>query len=194
LFSPTTWMVDLKKLLAKCHNHTKPRKSMINTIYDFKINSLQGKEINFTDFKDKVILVVNTASKCGFTPQYAGLENLHEKYGPKGLAIIGFPCNQFGGQEPGEAKEIEQDCLVNYGVKFLIAEKIEVNGENQHPIYHYLKHALPGILALEEIKWNFTKFLIDRAGKPVQRFAPSFEPEDMEEEIEKLLTENPSNN
>lgn len=134
------------------------------SIYAYTINSLQGKEINFADFKDKVMLVVNTASKCGFTPQYEGLQKLHETYKDQGLEIIGFPCNQFGNQEPGDATEISENCLVNYGVSFLITEKIEVNGPNTHPIFKYLKESLPGILGTEDIKWNFTKFLIDKMG------------------------------
>lgn len=156
-------------------------------IYAYTINSLQGKEINFADFKDKVMLVVNTASKCGLTPQYEGLQKLHETYKDQGLEIIGFPCNQFGGQEPGDATEISENCLVNYGVSFLITEKIEVNGPNTHTIFKYLKESLPGILGTEDIKWNFTKFLIDKTGTPVKRFAPTVEPKDMEGEIKELL-------
>jgi glutathione peroxidase len=160
---------------------------MLDSIYDFKINSLQSKEINFADFKDKVVLIVNTASKCGFTPQYAGLQKLHDTYKDQGLIIVGFPCNQFGGQEPGDNKEISENCLVNYGVSFSISEKIDVNGENQSELFNYLKKALPGILGSKEIKWNFTKFLIDRSGKPVKRFSPTTEPEDIESDIKKLL-------
>ena len=155
--------------------------------YDFKINSLLGKEIDFADFKDKVVLVVNTASKCGFTSQYTGLQELHEKYKDSGLVLIGFPCNQFGGQEPGDAKEIESDCLVNYGVTFLITQKVDVNGENESEIFKYLKSALPGILGSEDVKWNFTKFLIDKEGNPVKRYAPTTEPKDLECDIEELL-------
>ena len=159
---------------------------MPNTIYDFKINSLQGQEIDFNQFKDKVILLVNTASKCGFTPQYAGLQKLHETYASQGLVIVGFPCNQFGGQEPGDAKEIEENCLINYGVTFLITQKVEVNGSNTHPIWQFLKTSAPGILGTEDIKWNFTKFLVNKSGNLVQRFAPTVEPSDMEMEIIKL--------
>jgi len=160
---------------------------MDQNIYNFKVNTLQGKEIKFEDFKNKVILIVNTASKCGLTPQYQGLEELHEKYSNDGLIIIGFPCNQFGGQEPGDAQEIQSNCLVNYGVKFLITEKIEVNGENTHPIFIYLKEALPGLLGSKEIKWNFSKFLIDKKGNPYKRYAPTTEPKDLISDIEKLL-------
>ena len=156
-------------------------------IYNHKINSLQGKEINFSDFKNKVILIVNTASKCGLTPQYEGLQKLHQAYKDKGLIIIGFPCNQFGNQEPGGPKEISENCLLNYGVSFLITEKIEVNGTKTHPIYKYLKKSLPGLLGTEEIKWNFTKFLINKQGNPSKRFAPQTEPSDIEIDIQKLL-------
>jgi glutathione peroxidase len=157
------------------------------SIYDYKINSLQGKEINFADFKDKVILIVNTASKCGFTPQYTGLQELHDKYSEKGLVIVGFPCNQFGGQEPGTAETIESECLINYGVKFLITEKVDVNGPNTTPVFAHLKESLPGILGLKDIKWNFTKFLIAKDGTPAKRFAPADEPSSMAKDIEELL-------
>ena len=160
----------------------------MTNIYDFKINSLSGAEINFQEFQGKAILIVNTASKCGFTPQYTGLQKLHEIYKDQGLVIIGFPCNQFGGQEPGDAKEIQETCLVNYGVDFLITEKIEVNGDNTHPIFEYLKKALPGLLGTKDIKWNFTKFIIDKDGKPFKRYAPNVEPLDMENDIKKLLS------
>ncbi len=161
---------------------------MPKSIYDFTISSLQNKPITFADFKDKIILIVNTASKCGFTPQYAGLQKLHETYRDQGLVIIGFPCNQFGGQEPGDASEISENCLINYGVSFLITEKVEVNGPNTHPIFAYLKDALPGILGMNDIKWNFTKFIIDRNGKPFKRYASATEPADMEKDIVELLS------
>lgn len=160
---------------------------MLNSIYDFKINSLQNKSINFKDFEGKVILIVNTASKCGFTPQYTGLQELHEKYGQQGLVIIGFPCNQFGGQEPGGAEEIQENCLVNYGVTFLITEKVDVNGSNATPIFEYLKESLPGMFGTEDVKWNFTKFLIGRNGKPFKRYAPATEPLDIIKDIEELI-------
>jgi glutathione peroxidase len=160
---------------------------MDTIFYEFKINSLQGKEIDFANFKDKVVLIVNTASKCGFTPQYTGLQELHEQYKDKGLVVIGFPCNQFGGQEPGDAKEIEGECLVNYGVNFKITEKVDVNGENEHPIFHFLKHFLPGILGSEDVKWNFTKFLVGKNGIPAKRFAPTVEPKDLEGDMAELL-------
>lgn len=162
---------------------------MENNFYQFKAKSLQGKEIDMASLKGKTVLVVNTASKCGFTPQYAGLEELHEKYKDKGLAILGFPCNQFGNQEPGDEKSIEEGCLVNYGVTFQMFSKVDVNGNNAHPLFKYLKNELGGTLG-KKIKWNFTKFLIDQNGKPVKRFAPITTPEKLEPEIIKLLEEN----
>jgi glutathione peroxidase len=160
---------------------------MPNSIYDFTTTSLQNKPINFADFKDKVILIVNTASKCGFTPQYGGLQKLHETYKDQGLVIIGFPCNQFGSQEPGDAVEISENCLVNYGVSFLITHKVDVNGKDADPIFVYLKEALPGLLGMNDIKWNFSKFLIGRDGVPFKRYASATEPKDMEKDIAELL-------
>ena len=160
---------------------------MLNSIYNFTIQSLQNTEIKFEDFKDKVILIVNTASKCGFTPQYEGLQKLHQKYGDQGLVIVGFPCNQFGNQEPGDAVDISENCLVNYGVSFVVTQKVDVNGDNSSPIFSYLKESLPGMFGSEDIKWNFTKFLIDKTGKPFRRYAPATEPENMTDDIEKLL-------
>jgi glutathione peroxidase len=160
---------------------------MSKTIYDFTATSLQNKPINFADFKGKVILIVNTASKCGFTPQYAGLQKLHETYKDQGLVIVGLPCNQFGGQEPGDAKEISENCLINYGVSFVITQKVDVNGENADSIFVYLKDAMPGLLGMNDIKWNFTKFLIGRDGAPSKRYASATEPKDMEQDIVDLL-------
>jgi glutathione peroxidase len=155
-------------------------------IYNFKVNTLKGKEISLNDFKGKVILIVNTASKCGLTGQYEGLEKLYQKYKSKDFVIIGFPCNQFGNQEPGNSKDIEGGCIINYGVTFPMMEKIEVNGNNENPLYTYLKQQLPGVLT-NSIKWNFTKFIIDKDGKPVKRFKPTTVPERLETYIEKLL-------
>lgn len=154
--------------------------------YKFEADSLQGKPVSMEAFKGKTVLVVNTASKCGLTPQYEGLEALYQEYRDKGLVILGFPCNQFGAQEPGESSDIESFCSVNYGVSFPMFAKIEVNGKNAHPLYQYLKKALPGTLT-NAIKWNFTKFLIDAEGKPVKRFAPTTEPISLKSDIEKLL-------
>lgn len=159
---------------------------MEDNFYQFNARSLQGKEISMASYNGKVILVVNTASKCGLTPQYEGLENLYEKYKDKGLVILGFPCNQFGNQEPGTEKEISEGCLINYGVTFPMFSKIDVNGDNAHPIYKYLKNKLPGILG-KRIKWNFAKFLIDGTGIPVKRFLPTTVPEKLIKDIEKLL-------
>lgn len=154
--------------------------------YDFEARTLQGREMKMADTRGKVVLVVNTASKCGFTPQYAGLEKLYEKYKDKGLVIIGFPCNQFGQQEPGGSGEIQEFCQVNYGVTFPIMAKVDVNGDNADPIFKYLKSRLGGLLG-SRIKWNFTKFLIDRNGKPVERFSPLTTPDKIEPAIQKLL-------
>ena len=159
----------------------------MSTIYEFKAKSLTGDEISFADYKGDVLLIVNTASECGFTPQYGGLEELHEKYKDKGLRILGFPCNQFGGQEPGDDQEIAQFCQKNYGVDFQMFEKVDVNGESAHPIYKYLSKEAAGALGTELIKWNFTKFLVDRNGKVVKRFAPNVKPEDLAPDIEKQL-------
>jgi glutathione peroxidase len=159
---------------------------MEDNFYRFTARSLQGKDISMDTYKGKVVLVVNTASKCGLTPQYEGLENLYKKYKEHGLVILGFPCNQFGNQEPGTEKEISEGCLINYGVSFPMFSKIEVNGENTHPIYKYLKNRLPGVLG-KNIKWNFAKFLIDRNGKPIKRFSPTTIPEKLVKDIEKYL-------
>ena len=159
---------------------------MEDNFYQFTATSLQGKEIKMDQYKGSVILVVNTASKCGLTPQYEGLENLYQKYIDKGLVILGFPCNQFGNQEPGTEKEIEESCLINYGVSFPMFSKIDVNGDNTHPIYVYLKDKLPGFIG-KKIRWNFAKFLIGRDGIPVKRFSPQTVPVKLEKDIEMLL-------
>lgn len=144
--------------------------------------SLTGQQIILSDYAGKLVLVVNTASQCGFTPQYAGLEALYKKYAAQGLVVLGFPCNQFGKQEPGDADEISQTCHINYGVSFPMFAKVEVNGTAAHPVFRYLKKELPGVLG-GRIKWNFTKFLIGRDGKPLKRFAPFTTPEKMEAAI-----------
>jgi glutathione peroxidase len=143
--------------------------------------------VSLADKAGKVLLVVNTASKCGFTPQYAGLEELWRKYEARGFEVVAFPCNQFGGQEPGSAEEIESFCSVNYGVSFPVMAKIDVNGEEATPLYRWLKSEAPGVLGTQRIKWNFTKFLIGREGKVVRRFAPTDKPESLEGAIEALL-------
>jgi glutathione peroxidase len=159
---------------------------MKNRFYDFAAKNLQGKEVSMSEFKGKTVLVVNTASQCGLTPQYEGLEKLNQKYKDKGLVILGFPCNQFGNQEPGDSKSIEEGCLLNYGVSFSMFSKIEVNGKNAHPIFKYLKHELGGIFG-SSIKWNFTKFLLDANGKPVKRFSPITKPEEIDKYLRKIL-------
>lgn len=156
------------------------------TIYDFKALDNKGKELDFAQFEGKVLMIVNTASKCGFTPQYDGLEALNKKYKDQGLVIIGFPCDQFAHQEPGTDEEIAEFCRLNHGVTFKLMSKIEVNGKNAHPIYEYLKGAAKGTLG-NAIKWNFTKFLISRDGQTVKRYAPTVKPEDMEKDIVELL-------
>ena len=156
------------------------------SFYSFNATTLQGNEISMDTFTGKTILVVDAGSKCGLTPQYDGLEKLYQTYKEKGLVILGFPCNQFGNQEPGDEKSISEGCLINYGVSFPMFSKIEVNGDNAHPIYKYLKKQLPGILG-SRIKWNFTKFLIDKNGKPVKRFAPTTKPEKIEGYIKKYI-------
>ena len=158
----------------------------MESIYDFTAVASNGQEINFKDFEGKVLLIVNTASKCGFTPQFDGLEKLNEKYRDRGLVIIGFPCNQFAQQDPGTDSEIEDFCRLNYGVTFQIMKKIDVNGKDAHPIFKYLRHQTRGLFG-DKVKWNFTKFLISRDGKTVKRFAPMVTPEKMEGSIEKML-------
>ncbi|WP_371975070.1 glutathione peroxidase [Lelliottia nimipressuralis] len=154
----------------------------MTTFHQLNATSLQGQLISMTDYAGKLVLVVNTASHCGFTPQYAGLEMLYKKYADQGLVVLGFPCNQFGKQEPGGTEEITQTCRINYGVSFPMFEKVEVNGDAAHPVFRFLKEALPGVLG-GRIKWNFTKFLIGRDGKPLKRFAPISTPEKMEAAI-----------
>ena len=177
-------------------------------IFDFKAITSKGKELDFAQFQGKVLLIVNTASKCGFTPQFAGLEELNQKYKDKGLVIIGFPCNQFAAQDPGSDSEIEGFCQLNYGVTFQIMQKVDVNGAAAHPIFNYLKEMAPteeyhglkgkGAAVLfktisksvdkpSDIKWNFTKFLISKDGDTIQRFAPTTEPKDFEKDIEAFL-------
>jgi glutathione peroxidase len=159
---------------------------MNQSFYDFKAVSLQGREVGIDLYRGKVALVVNTASKCGLTPQYEGLEKLYREYKDKGFVVLGFPCNQFAGQEPGDAKQIAEGCLLNYGVSFPMFSKINVNGKNAHPLYKYLKTNLKGFFG-NAIKWNFSKFLIDRNGNPVKRFSPITTPEKLRKHIEKLL-------
>jgi|UniRef100_C5DAQ3 glutathione peroxidase len=157
------------------------------SIYDFRVKTIRGEEQSLADYKGKVLLIVNTASKCGFTPQYKELQELYEQYRDRGFVVLGFPCNQFGNQEPGTEEEIEQFCQVNYGVTFPMFAKVDVNGENAHPLFQYLKEKAPGVLGTKAIKWNFTKFLVDRNGNVVARFAPQTRPSELISEMEKLL-------
>ena len=157
------------------------------SIYDFSVDDIKGKPVKLDKYRDKVMLIVNTASKCGFTPQYKGLEALYEKYHGKGLEILGFPCNQFGAQEPGTEKEIAAFCELNYGVTFPMFAKVDVNGKSAAPVFNYLKAEKPGLLGSEAIKWNLTKFLVDRKGTVLARYAPNDTPESIAGDIEKAL-------
>jgi glutathione peroxidase len=157
------------------------------SVYDFSVKDIHGKEQKLDRYKDKVMLIVNVASNCGYTPQYKGLEQLYEKLHSRGLEVLGFPCNQFGAQEPGTEKEIESFCELNYGVTFPLFAKIDVNGDGAAPLYKYLKKAKPGLLGTEAIKWNFTKFLVDRKGNVVERYGSNVEPQAMADDIQKLL-------
>ena len=159
----------------------------MTTVYDFSATTLDGRDISLSEYRGRVLLIVNTASKCGFTPQYEGLEALHRKLESDGLSVLGFPCNQFGKQEPGSAAEIGAFCSKNYGVSFDMFEKIDVNGANAHPLYRFLTRAKRGLFGTPRIKWNFTKFLIGRDGVPVKRLAPAKKPEAMEGPIQAIL-------
>jgi len=161
----------------------------MTSVFDFSATTIDGKTRKLADYKGKVLLIVNTASKCGFTPQYKGLEALYKQYGKRGLVVLGFPSNQFGEQEPGPESEIAEFCEMNFGVTFPLFAKVDVNGESAHPLYRYLTKAKPGLLGSEGIKWNFTKFLVDREGRVAKRFAPTAEPKELaaDIDIEKLL-------
>ena len=159
----------------------------MTAITGFHVRAADGSEADLSVYAGKVLLIVNTASKCGFTPQYEGLEALHRRYATRGFEVLGFPCNQFGGQEPGDAAEIAQFCSLTYDVTFPVFAKIEVNGDGADPLYDELKRQAPGLLGSKAIKWNFTKFLVDRSGKVVQRYAPTTKPEDIATAIEDLL-------
>jgi len=158
----------------------------MTSIYDFSAKTLAGHDVSMKQFEGEVLLIVNTASACGFTPQYRGLQQIHETYAPRGFAVLGFPCNQFGGQEPGNAEEIGAFCETQYQVSFLMFDKVDVNGTHAHPLYNFLKSEKSGLLG-SAIKWNFTKFLVDRTGQVVGRFAPTTTPDSLKEKIEALL-------
>ena len=159
----------------------------MSDFYQLQATSLQGKAIEMSDYQGKVVLVVNTASKCGFTYQYEGLQALHEKFKDKGLVILGFPCNQFGEQEKGSSSEIQEFCQINYGVDFQMFEKVEVNGPNTHPVFDFLKKNKKGFLGSEKIKWNFTKFLLNKDGKVIKRYGSIVKPEKLEQDIQALF-------
>lgn len=161
-------------------------------VYEFSARTIQGEEQSLSRYRGQALLIVNVASQCGFTPQYAGLEKLHQKFHARGFSVLGFPCDQFGHQEPGDETQILQFCRLNYGVSFPLFAKIEVNGGGAHPLYRFLKHERPGLLGLEPIKWNFTKFLVDAQGVPVKRYAPADKPERLEPAIEQLLSAPPA--
>jgi len=157
------------------------------SVHDFSARAIDGVDRSLAEYKGKVLLVVNVASKCGFTPQYSGLEALQRQYADRGFAVLGFPCDQFGHQEPGNEEEIRKFCSLNYDVTFPMFAKIEVNGAGSHPLYEHLKSSAPGVLGTEGIKWNFTKFLVDREGRVVRRYAPTDKPESLAADIERLL-------
>ncbi len=171
---------------AKTAKNAKGKK-MSDSVYEFSARALDGKNIDLSAYKGDVVLIVNTASQCGYTPQYKGLEELHTKYKDRGLKVLGFPCNQFGNQEPGDSAQIATFCKKNYGVDFQMFEKIDVNGNAAHPLYKYLTASAPGLLGTEAIKWNFTKFLIDRQGRVIKRYAPDVEPTKIAGDIAKVL-------
>jgi glutathione peroxidase len=161
--------------------------ALSSSIYEFSTTSLEGDALALSSFKDKVMLIVNTASQCGFTSQYSGLQKLYDDYSAQGLVVLGFPCNQFGAQEPGNDQEIQSFCQTRYGVTFPLSQKIDVNGGNAHPLYQFLKDAKPGLMGLKDIKWNFTKFLVDGQGNVVKRYAPTDTPEAIAKDIAALL-------
>lgn len=159
----------------------------MSTVYDFEAQQIDGRTVSLSNFRDKVLLIVNTASACGFTPQFAGLEELHKQYDGKGLVVLGFPCNQFGSQDPGSNEEIGAFCQKNYGVSFPMMSKIDVNGAEAHPLYKWLTAEKPGLLGSKAIKWNFTKFLVGKDGKVLKRYAPTDKPESLAKDIESAL-------
>jgi glutathione peroxidase len=166
-----------------------PEELTMSTVYDFEALQINGKSVALNQFKGKVMLIVNTASACGFTPQFAGLEALHESYGKKGLVVLGFPCNQFGAQDAGDNAEIAEFCQLNYGVSFPMMAKIDVNGQAAHPLYQWLSAEAPGLLGSKSIKWNFTKFLVTKDGTVLKRYAPTDTPESMSDDIEAALAD-----
>ena len=160
---------------------------MSQTLYDFSVNDNANNSVYLSDFKGKVLLIVNTASKCGFTPQYEGLEDLQKNYGSQNFSVLAFPCNQFGGQEPGSNEDIQEFCSINFQTSFPVMSKLEVNGNNAHPLYDFLKSEKKGLLGSKAIKWNFTKFLVDKNGEVIKRYSPNTEPKEIAQDIENLL-------
>ncbi len=160
---------------------------MAEDIYDFEVRTIEGEATTLAEHRGEVMLIVNTASNCGFTPQYEGLERLHETFHDRGLTVLGFPCNQFGGQEPGTSDEIQEFCKVRFGVTFPLFQRIDVNGSGTHPLYEHLKNEAPGLLGSRNVKWNFTKFLVGRDGEVIERFSPTTKPEAIEDKIEEAL-------
>jgi len=157
------------------------------TIYDFSVKTIDGRDVGLSEFAGRALLIVNTASQCGFTPQYRGLQDLHSAFGPRGFSVLGFPCNQFGGQEPGNEQEIAAFCDSTYGVTFPLFAKVDVNGPKAHPLFRFLKTKRRGLLGSSRIKWNFTKFLVDRSGRVTARYAPTRKPEKLKHDIAALL-------
>jgi glutathione peroxidase len=157
------------------------------TVYDFNARAIDGRDVSLSDYNGKVLLIVNVASRCGFTPQYRGLEDLYERFQKNGFEVLGFPCNQFGSQEPGSESDIRSFCDLQYGVRFPLFSKIDVNGTGTHPLYEFLKKTRPGFLGTKRIKWNFTKFLVDRQGRPIKRYSPQTAPAAIEKDIQQAL-------
>ncbi|MEE6132775.1 glutathione peroxidase [Priestia flexa] len=157
------------------------------SVYEYSAKTIKGEEVSLSQYEDKVLVIVNTASKCGFTPQYKELQALYEEMKDQGVEVLGFPCNQFGGQEPGSAGDIEQFCELNYGVSFPMFDKVDVKGEHAHPLFTYLAEEAPGVFGSKTIKWNFTKFLVNRQGEVIKRYAPQTAPKDIKKDIEELI-------
>jgi glutathione peroxidase len=161
---------------------------MSQSIYDFTVNNNKGEEVSLADYKGKALLIVNTASQCGFTPQYEGLQQVYDRYKEQGFEVLAFPCNQFGSQEPGTDSDIQSFCSLNFSTQFPLFKKIDVNGENAHPLFNFLKDQARGLMGLKDIKWNFTKFLVDKNGKVIKRYASITKPESIQKDIEKVLS------
>lgn len=181
------WNFPRREFESVCRRKVEKDMDSTKSIYDLTVRDIHAIDRPLAEYRGKVLLIVNTASKCGFTPQYKALQALHEKYASRGLVILGFPCNQFGAQEPGNEDEIASFCSLNYGVAFPMFQKVEVNGSAASPLFQLLKKEAPGLLGTEAIKWNFTKFLVDRQGKIFARYAPSTSPDALESDIERLL-------